>query len=237
MTARARDAYARGVANRASLVAVGAGSDASLVAAYSLPDGWLDLFAADDLYEGPRCALAGCTNEHTLSYLLCEAPVALARFRTRMERAKVPLTGNDTTAKLWRFFETHFARGHLFADTTELQWMNERTFVAGTRRALARAETQRKRVALRPETLLLEFGWGSGLSREEIAETITRARAAPLDTSAMKGAPYDPARRYAVGDAIAHRVFGEGTVRAINHSAMTVDFAIGTKTLAHAKPA
>ena len=59
MTAGARDAYARGVANRASLVAVGAGSDASLVAAYSLPDGWLDLFAADDLYEGPRCALAG----------------------------------------------------------------------------------------------------------------------------------------------------------------------------------
>lgn len=51
----------------------------------------------------------------------------------------------------------------------------------------------------------------------------------------MKGAPYDPCQRYAVGDAIAHRVFGEGTVRAINASSMTIDFAIGTKSLAHAR--
>lgn len=223
------------MANRAYLRCVGASSDVSLIAVYSLPDGWLDLFAPGDLYEGSACALPDCAQEHTLSYLLCEAPVALERFRARMGRAKIPLEGNSTNARLWRFFAEHFARGHLFADTTELQWMDETRFVASTRRALASAEKQAKRVALRPETIRLEFGWGSGLSAEEIAEQIERARATPLDTSAMAGAPYDPTVRYAVGDTIAHRVFGEGTVRAINTSSMTVDFSIGTKTLAHAR--
>lgn len=223
------------MANRAYLHCTSASANIELVAKYSLPDGWLDLFAPGDLYEGRECPLPGRTQEHTLSYLLCEAPTALERFGARMERAKIALTGASTHARLWRFFEEHFSRGHLFVDTTELQWMSEDTFVASTRRALAGAAKRARRVALNPATVLSEFGWGSGLSDQEIAQTIARARHDPLDTRAMKGALYDPSQRYRAGDAIAHRVFGEGVVRAINSSSMTVDFAIGTRTLAHRK--
>ena len=167
------------MANRSYLYCDGGSADVYLVTSYSLPDGWLDLFGPGDLYEGRECPLPARTQEHTLSYLLCEAPVALDRFRSRMARAKISLVGESTHAKLWRFFEEHFSRGHLFADTTELQWMREDTFVADVRRGLTAAENLTDRVALTSRNLLWEFGWGSGLSDEEIARQRAYARPTP----------------------------------------------------------
>ena len=223
------------MANRAHLRCLGGSTDDELVAKYSLPDGWLDLFAPEDLFVGPTCRLEGATSDSTLSYLLCDAPVALERFRARMRRAKIALVGDETPALLFRFFERMLSRGALFVDTTELQWMDEDAFVEQTRRSLARAAKSARRIAPRAETVIVDFGWGSGLSQPEIDERLQSARESPFDTAALRGTPYEPATRFRDGERVAHRLFGEGVVRSTTATTMTVAFSIGVKVLAHAR--
>jgi hypothetical protein len=222
------------MANRAYLRCLRGRSNREVAASYSLPDAWCDLFGPSDFYTGNDCPVPDACKPTTTSYLLAEAPVALARFAERMKRARIELQGDGPTARLYAWLTTHFAEGSLFADTTELEWMSDE-FVPFTRKQLENAERKVRRGELGAKSLLLDFGWGTGLSAEEVEEALRRARQNPHDVATLDGRPYRMEDTYAVGEVVAHRVFGSGTVRAVADSKVTIAFALGTKTLAHRK--
>ncbi len=220
------------MANRAYLRCLQGRSNLEIAASYSVPDTWYDLFGPGDLHTGNECPIPGACKEHTTSYLLAEAPVALARFAARMRRGGVSLTGDGLTARLYAWLTTHFAEGWLFADTTEIEWMSGRV-LADARKQLVTADKRIKRRELDDRSLLTAVGWGTGLSAEEAAEAIQEARRHPHDVTKIGGRPYKITDHYAVNDAVAHPIFGPGTVRAASETTITVAFPIGTKTLAH----
>jgi hypothetical protein len=222
------------MANRAYLRCLQGRSNREISASYSLPDAWCDLFGPSDFYTGNDCPVPDACKPTTTSYLLAEAPVALARFAERMKRAGIRLEGDGLTARVYAWLTTHFADGWLFADTTELEWMMA-DFAPFTRKQLESAERRVRRGELVAEALLLDFGWGTGLSAEEVEEELRRARKNPHDVATLKGRPYRIEDTYTVGEVVAHRVFGSGTVRTTTDSTVTIAFAIGTKTLAHRK--
>jgi hypothetical protein len=222
------------MANRAYLQCLRGRSKGEIVASYSLPDAWYDLFGPADLYTGNDCPVSHTCKPTTTSYLLAEAPAALARFAERMKRAKVGLEGDGMTARVYAWLTTHFAEGWLFADTTELEWMMN-DFVPFTQKQLKSAEERVRRRELTAKTLLLDFGWGTGLSAEEVEYELERARQNPHDLATLEGRPYRIEDTYTVGEIVAHRVFGSGTVRAVAESTVTIAFAVGTKKLAHRK--
>ncbi|MDC3962461.1 hypothetical protein KEG38_52065 [Polyangium jinanense] len=222
------------MANRAYLRCLQGRSDHEVSASYSLPDAWCDLFGPSDFHTGNDCPVPDACKPTTTSYLLAEAPAALARFAERMNRAKIRLEGDGLTARVYAWLTTHFAEGWLFADTTELEWMRD-DFVPLTRKQLKSAEKRVRRGELTAKTLLVDFGWGTGLSATEVEEEHRRARQNPHDVATLEGRPYRIEDTYTVGEVVAHRVFGSGTVRTVKESTVTIAFAIGTKTLAHRK--
>lgn len=222
------------MANRAYLRCLGGRSHREITASYSLPDAWCDLFGSSDFYTGNDSPVPDACKPTTTSYLLAEAPAALARFAQRMKRARIRLEGDGATARVYAWLTTHFAEGRLFADTTELEWMMD-DFVPFTRKQLESAERRVRRGELAAETLLLDLGWGTGLSAEEMEEELQRARQNPHDVATLEGRPYRIEDTYTVGEVVAHRVFGSGTVRTVKDSTVTIAFAIGIKTLAHRK--
>lgn len=224
----------RVMANRVYLQCLQGISNCELVAKYSLPDGWYDFFGPNEFHTGNECPIPDVCKPHTTSYFLAEARVVVDRFAKRMERAKIPLEGDGATAQLYAWLKKHFREGWIFADTTELEWMSD-SFVSSTRSQLAMAEKRKKRTALTPKTLLFDIGWGTGLSPEEMAEELQRARNNPQDVSKLEGRPYQMGDTYAVGEVVAHRIFGSGTVQSVTESKVTIAFALGLKTLAHRK--
>lgn len=222
------------MANRAYLQCLPKRSDVEIVAKYSLPDVWLDLFGPSDFYTGHDCPIPNACRPTTTTYLLTEAPVALARFSTRMKRAKIPLEGNGLTARFHAWLQTHFAEGWLFSDITELEWMTD-DFIPATREQLKNAEKRVRRSELHAGSLLLDLGWGTGLSPEEIKEALEEARRNPHDVTKLEGRPYRMEDTYAVGEIVAHRIFGSGQVLSVHESKATIAFPIGTKTLIHNK--
>lgn len=222
------------MANRAYLQCPPGNTKHEIVVKYSIPDLWYDFFGPDDFYIGNECPVPNACKPHTSSYLLAEAPVAVKRFAQRMQRAKIPLDGDGVTARLYGWIKKHFKEDYLFADTTELEWMSDQ-FVPSTRSQLVHAEKTKKRTALTPKTLLFDFGWGTGLSQEEVEEELRRARNNPHDVTKLEGRPYQMGDTYVVGDVVAHRIFGSGTVQSVSESKVTIEFAIGAKVLVHRK--
>src|SRR5689334_14398664 len=108
-------------------------------------------------------------------------------------------------------------------------------FVPFTQKQLESAERRMRRGELAAKTLLLDFGWGTGLSAEEVEDALQRARQNPHDIATLEGRPYRIEDTYAVGEVVAHHVFGSGTVRVVSDSTVTIAFAMGTKKLAHRK--
>jgi hypothetical protein len=222
------------MANRAYLKCLHGRSTREVVATYSLPDVWLDFFGPADFHTGNACPVDGACTPNTSSYLLADASVALARFAERMRRAGIPLTGDGMTARVHAWWATHFAEGWLFADITELEWMTP-TFVPATRKALAEAERRVERRELSPDSLLLDLGWGTGLSSDEVEVARERALFEPSDGPIPEARPYRMQDTYAVGDRVEHPVFGAGFVGAVTHTTVTVAFPCGARRLAHRK--
>ena len=222
------------MANRAYLQCLQGRTNCEIVASYSLPSIWLDLFGPDDFHTGNECSLPNACKPTTTTYLLAQAPVALARFKKRMTRGKIKLNGDGLTARVYEWMTTHFAEGWLFADTTELEWMSD-DFIPFTRKCLVDAEKHVRRWELTNGSFLLDFGWGSGISSEEVKRELERARLHPFDVTTLEGRPYRMEDTYAVGETVAHRIFGSGTVRAVSESKITIHFPIGVKTLVHRK--
>jgi hypothetical protein len=222
------------MANRAYLRCLQGHSNEEITATYSLPDVWCDLFGPAEFHTGNDCPLPNACKPETTSYFLAEAPVVLNRFATRMKRAKISLEGDGIPARLYTWLKTHFNEGWLFADTTELEWMSDQ-FVPMTRKQLTSAEKRKQRPPITANTLLLDLGWGTGLSAEEVKDALKYARDHPHDVTKLEGRPYRMEDTYAVGEIVAHRIFGSGTVQNVNESKVTITFAIGSKTLVHRK--
>jgi len=222
------------MANRAYLQCLQGRSDREIVASYSLPDVWCDLFDPSDFYTGNGCPVPDACKPTTTSYLFAKAPAALARFAGRMKRAKIKLEGDGLTAQVYAWMTTHFAEGWLFADTTELSWMMD-DFVPFTRKQLESAKKRIQRQELSAKSLLIDFGWGTGLSAGEAKEALRSARQNPHDLATLEGRPYRMQDTYSIGETVAHRIFGSGTVVATADSTVTIAFPIGPKRLAHRK--
>ncbi|MDP3273917.1 MAG: hypothetical protein Q8Q09_01895 [Deltaproteobacteria bacterium] len=155
------------MANRAYLRCLGGQYIAELSCEYSLADGWLDFFTVDDFYVGNSCPIEGACKPHTSSFLLVETTVGLTRFAERITRAGIALTGDGAYARVYAWLTEHFAERWIFCDTTEIEWMNEATFVTDTRAQLVRRAETARRFEFSPKSLLMEFGWGTGVSAEE----------------------------------------------------------------------
>ncbi|HEY4175529.1 MAG TPA: hypothetical protein VGM90_01795 [Kofleriaceae bacterium] len=251
------------MSNSAYLTCVGDGADGTkeLYAEYSLPDGWALLFAPEDLHVGhPRehaeaGSLFSTRDRETTSYLLATAEVALARFATRLKNAGVAMTGKGTVAKVHTWLSKHMAKGWLFADTSELEWMQgPGEVVAAMRKALASAHVPHLWDPS-ADVVLTTFGSGTGLSTEEKAREkerkgagkqsaarlakqnaaieIAEARKAPVDVSTLEGRPFSIRESFTVGEQIAHPVFKTGTVTSATATTITVDFPTGSQLLAH----
>lgn len=222
------------MANRAYLKCLQGRSDREIVVKYSIPSVWYDLFGPEDFHVGNECPIPGACGEATTTYFLVEAPTAVKRFRDRMTRAKIKLDKGSVTGRVLEWFQNHFSEGWLFSDVTELEWMSQE-FISETRKQLQYAEKHVRRPALTENSLLLDLGWGTGISPEEVKDAIQRAKYNPFDVTKLQGRPYSMQDTYVVGDVVAHRNFGSGTVREVTESKMTVQFDIGEKTLVHRK--
>jgi len=172
------------MSNSSYLICIGDGSKGTkeLYAEHTLPDGWAQLFAPEDFHVGhPRdhaVAAApylesrkGADDREVTSYLFCESAVALPRFAARMAAAKLPITEKGMIAKLHTWLAAKLAGQFWFADTSELEWMEERpgAGVEAIRRALVQAATTTRFEEPTPASMLLTFGSGTGLSDEEKA--------------------------------------------------------------------
>lgn len=220
------------MANRAYLKCLQGRSDREITVKYSIPSVWYDLFGPDDFHVGNECAIPDACRETTTTYLLVEAPVAVKRFRDRMTRARIKLDNESVTARVFEWIQINFSTGWLFSDVTELEWMSEQ-FIPETRKQLQWAEKHIRRTALHEKSLLLDLGWGTGISPEEVQDAIRHAKYNPHDVTKLEGRPYSMKDTYAVGDVVAHRIFGSGTVRAVTETNMTVYFGVGVKMLVH----
>ena len=220
------------MANRAYLKCLPGPSDREITVTYAIPSVWYDLFGPDDFHVGNECPIPDACRSTTTTYLLAEAPVAVKRFRDRMTRAKIKLDNNSVTARVFEWFQINFSAGWLFSDVTELEWMSKQ-FIPETRKQLQWAEKHVRRGALTEQSLLLDLGWGTGISPEEVENAIRHAKYNPHDVTKLPGRPYSMKDTYIVGDTIAHCIFGSGTVRAVTETNVTVHFGIGVKMLAH----
>lgn len=254
------------MSNSCYLTCVGARAKTrELYAEYSLPSGWAWLFAPDELHVGhPRThpvagSLFETRDRETTSYLLCEAAGGLTRFAERMTRVGVAVTGTGMVARVHMWMSKYLADGYWFADTTELEWMDAPgSVVESMRRELASAASATQFVEPSAESMLLTFGWGTGLSDEEKARKqdsrttraaqkqreealakqqraseLQAARAAPVDVATLQGRPYSIRGSFAVGEQVAHPVFKTGMVTAVTPTTITVEFATGPQLLAH----
>lgn len=152
------------MANRAYLGCPGGGRE--LVAKYSLPEAWCDLFGVDDLHVGPSCDIPGLCKPDTAVYLLSRTADALTRFEARMMRGGCAVEGDEFTARVYAWMQAHFMGEWLFVDLTELSWMSN-DFIPSTQRMLETAERTVARWYLKPTTLGLDLGWRTGLAQEE----------------------------------------------------------------------
>jgi hypothetical protein len=264
------------MSNSSYLICVGTKrSTKELYAEYSLPDGWAQLFAPDELFRGhPRDHAEAAAvvdpkavDREISSFLFCKASTGLPRFAERMRRHGHVLTGRGMIARVYAWLEKHMGDGFWYANTTELEWMETSPGegFGSLKHALAAAADRTYRFTEpSPESLLLTFGWGTGLSAEEKARATERkaskarakdfkahsARAAaqaeaaivveaarknPTPVSALAGRPYGIRETFTVGDEIAHPVFQTGTVTAVTQTTITVRFAVGDQLLAHAR--
>ncbi len=154
------------MANRAFLKCTASPAGRELGCKYTLPDGWLLLFDSEDFHVGNKCSVAGLCSRGTSSYLLADAGIATARFARRMTAARVPIVGHGIAAQFYALLCAEFGKGWLFVDTTELEWMRD-SFVEDTRNDLRRVDERTALFEPSPGGVLMEYGWGTGLSREE----------------------------------------------------------------------
>jgi hypothetical protein len=225
------------MSNRAYLRCLGkTAHGAELIATSTIPDGWLDLFGRSDLHVGSECKIADACKPTTTSYLLASAPVALARFAERMTARGHVLDGDELVARIHQWLQRNFAEGWLFADTSELEAMMEPgVFVENTRQRITKIQTSKRRTKLTPATMLSNYGLGTGLSSEEVEQSVRDARHKPIAVETLEGRPYNFRELYVVGETVAHPVFGSGKVVSLTPTTVSIAFAIGNRVLAHGK--
>ena len=129
-----------------------------LVCKYSIAEGWLLLFAPEELFAGAPAPWPGLGEPS--SYLLADAKVAVDRWTNRVVAAGFSLEGDGVMARLHEVLRADFSQGQLYVDTTELEWMDEPGFVAGLRRQLQGASVYEPE----EDGIVSEYGWGTGLS-------------------------------------------------------------------------
>lgn len=256
----------RAMSNSSYLTCMGARRKTrELYAEYTLPPGWAWLFAPDELHVGdPKThpvvgALFATRDRETSSYLLCEATLGISRFVERMTHVGLAVTGSGMTARICTWLSKYMADGYWFADTSEFEWMDEPgNVLESMRRDLAVAASATRFLEPDASSLLLTFGWGTGLSDEEkkrageqktaralekqleARETARRRaadvdamRAAPVDVVTLEGRPYSIRGSFVVGEKVAHSVFRSGVVTAVTPTTITVEFPTGPQLLAH----
>jgi hypothetical protein len=256
------------MSNSSYLSCLGSGikKPSELYAEVTLPVGWAWLFTPEDFYVGhPRdnpaaAPLLADLERKTTSYLFCDAEKALPRFTERMRKVGYLITGKGMVAQVHAWLSKHMSKGYWYADTTELEWWEKTPGegVEAIRKALAAAAAASRFTEPSAENLLLTFGWGTGLSVEElnkkkersaarsqvkqqaaVAERavaqaeIAAARQAPVDVSTLEGRPYNIRESFKVGDQIAHPVFKTGVVTEVTPTKITVAFPTGPQLLVH----